>query len=70
MSTIGHHTDARGATVTHIRSHIANFVVGLLEAIYKSWVHLGEWRVSSKVMVYQVFLQMTFDEHGESMLQE
>ena len=70
VSAVREYANTGRATVTDVCPHVAHFIICLLEPNCHRGVHLVERRILQKIMVLQMPLQLVFDEHWESMLQE
>ena len=70
VAPIREDADTRGATVAHICAHIAHFVICLLKAIDKRWMHFRKRWIGREVVIGQLDLQVAFNEHWKAVLEE
>ncbi len=70
VAAIGNQTHACRSTESDIDTHVAHFMVGLLECISQSWINFTERWVLSQVVLSQLLLQVAFHEERKSMLEE
>ena len=70
VATISNQTDAGRSTESDVDTHVAHFMVGLLECIGQSGVNFAKRWVLGQVMLSQLLLQVAFHEERKSMLEE